>query len=45
MADVVSYLMERMPAEEIERYRKEGVSLEEVADALERMEARGGAAG
>lgn len=30
-----------MPAEEIERYRREGVSLEEVADALERMEARG----
>ena len=41
MADVVSYLLERMPVEEIERYRKEGVSLEEVADALERMEARG----
>lgn len=39
--DAVSYLLERMPAEEIERYRKEGVSLEEVADALERMEARG----
>lgn len=39
--DVVSYLLERIPAEEIEKYRKGGISLEEVADALERMEARG----
>lgn len=39
--DAVSFLLERMPAEEIERYRREGISLEEVADALGRMEARG----
>lgn len=30
-----------MPTEEIERYRREGIDLEEVADAVERMEARG----
>lgn len=39
--DVVSYLLKRMPADEIERYRKEGIPLEEVAGAVERMEARG----
>lgn len=39
--DAVSYLLERMPAEEIERYRREGISLEELADAIERKEARG----
>lgn len=39
--DTVSFLLERIPAEEIERYRREGISLDEVADTLERMEARG----
>lgn len=39
--DAVSFLLERIPAEEIERYRRDGISIEEVADALERMEARG----
>ena len=39
--DPVSFLLERMPAEEVERYRREGISLDEVADALERMEERG----
>ncbi len=39
--DTVSFLLERIPAEEVERYQREGLSLDEVADAVERIEARG----
>ena len=39
--DTTSYLLERIPAEEIQRLQRDGLSLEEIAAAVERMEARG----
>lgn len=39
--DTTSYLLERLPAEELQRMHREGLSLEEIAAAVERMEARG----
>ena len=40
--DVVSYLLERLPSEEIARLReRNGFSLEDIAEAVRQMEARG----
>ena len=38
---MANYLLERISSEEIEKYQREGISLEELADAIERKEARG----
>ena len=43
--DTASYLLERMPAGELQRMMRNGASTEEIAAAVERMEARGEALG